>query len=145
MKKSIFALLALICLLFSSCSAGQETVSTDLLQLSAILEKNEYAVTSYSQNDSMLSALQEEMTPNLKGEMKGSLKGYLYAQNPKTGNMDLELFVFEKEQDAKLLLEYMNTRNVFVEGDSECRIDYCVVYMGYVSALELIENTVQNA
>ncbi|MBQ7847017.1 MAG: hypothetical protein IJZ37_00535 [Clostridia bacterium] len=141
MKKSVFALFVLLCLLFSSCSADQTTVSTDLLQLSAILEKNEYAVTSYSQDDSMLSALREEMASNLQGELSGSLEGYLYAQNPETGNMDLELFVFEKEQDAKLLLEYMNTRNVFVEGESECRIDHRVVYMGYLSVLELVEET----
>ena len=141
MKKSILALFALFCLLFSACSGKQETVSSDLLMLSAILEKNEYAVTSYAPNDSMLSALQEEMASNLQGKLRGSLKGYLFAQNSKTGAMDLELFIFEKPQDAKLLFEYMNNKNVFVEGESECRIDHCVVYMGYISALTLIEET----
>ena len=132
-------LLALLC----ACSPTQpQKVSSDVMHLAAVLENAGYVTQYYPEGNATLSALADEMEGSVGKSLKGQIKGYLFVQDGTTGVGAMEVFVFEKPADATLLFEHLKNQDTFVKGESECRIDYTVVYMGYISALEEIEGTI---
>jgi hypothetical protein len=143
MKKLLLLPILCIALLFGGCNdtPRPQSVDTDMLHLAAIMEKEGYVAQYYEEGHSALSAIAEEMQTNTKAPLKGAVKGYLYVQNAQTGACVLEVFVFEETADAKILYDFVNESDRFVENESECRLDATVVYMGYVKDLDLIEGT----
>lgn len=142
-KTTLSLLLALPLLLLCACSPTKpEKVNPDVIHLAAVTENAGYVTQYYSEGSSALSALAEEMEGTLGKSLKGQILGYLFARDGKTGTSTLELFIFEKAADATLLYNHLKDQDTFVEGETECRIDCTVVYMGYISALERVEGTV---
>lgn len=139
------ALLALILSLLLLCACtpqAPEKVSPDVMHLSAVLEKAGYATQYYEEGNATLSALAEEMEGSIGKKLSGQITGYLFVQDTKTGASAMEVFTFQNAKDATLLYNHLKDQDTFVKGESECRIDCTVVYMGYISALEEIEGTV---
>ncbi|MBP3321269.1 MAG: hypothetical protein J6M12_02850 [Clostridia bacterium] len=144
-KKHFFkalSLFLLLSLLFCACeSNAPKKVSTDVIHLSAILSNEGYATQYFEEGNGVLPSLADEMESSTGKALQGEIKGYLFVQNGSTGESVMEVFVFEKPKDAQSLYNHLKDNERFVEGESECRIDYTVVYMGYISALELIEDS----
>lgn len=142
-KTALSLLLVLQTLLLCACSPTKpEKVDPDVIHLAAVMENAGYVTRYYSEGSATLSALVAEMGESVGKTPKGQITGYLFAQDGKTGTSALELFVFEKAEDATLLYNHLKDQDTFVEGETECRIDCTVVYMGYISALETVEGTV---
>ncbi len=141
MKNTFFLTVALLLLTgtLCSCSGG---VSDDVSYLSLTFKEKGYETECYEEQDSMLSALASDMSAAMKDDPpRGALLGYMYAQNSQTGEMVIEVFVFETAADAKRLVNYLKDSDVFVKGTSALRRDGTVVYMGYLDALKIAEST----
>ena len=139
---SLMLLVLTTLLLLCACSpTAPEKVSPDVMHRAAVLEREGYVTQYYEKGNATLSALSEEMAKSVDKDLKGAITGYLFVQDS-TGQSVMEVFTFEKPEDAKLLYNHLKEKDTFVEGESECRIDHTVVYMGYTKDLDKIEGTV---
>ena len=126
-------------LLLCSCTANQEKIETDMNKISARLTAAGYTVQTNDPGSELLSALEDEMNGALDEPAEKALQGYLFAHDQETGELVLELFVFEDAGDARKLFDHLKDNDTFLPGVSEIRIDGKVVYMGYIEALDCAE------
>ncbi len=139
MKRAAGVLLVTVILLsFTGCSTK---VSTDVAYISAVFIGNGYKAVYYEEGNGMLSDLETEMKSAMKKPPQGALTGYMYAEDPETGAMVIEVFVFKKSADADRLTEHLKGNSTFIEGISAIKKSGTVVYMGYLNALEMAEQT----
>lgn len=139
-------LTALLTALLCACDyAGQEKIEDDLSVISRRLTEAGYDVSSHDPGSELLSALEDEMNETLREPAEKALKGYLFARDAETGELALELFVFEDARDAKKLYDHLKDNDSFVNGLSEIRLDGKVVYMGLLPALDRAEKNADAA
>ncbi|MBQ9467918.1 MAG: hypothetical protein IJU52_02810 [Clostridia bacterium] len=140
MRKGCSILLALLCVLFCACGHTEEKrIDSDPDVLTRRLNAAGYTVRSFDAGSALLSALEDEMNETLDEPAEKALKGYLCANDGLTGELALELFVFEDARDAENLFGHLKDNGSFVDGVSEIRLDGKVVYMGLITALDTVE------
>lgn len=141
MKKAGIPGLALFLCAVVFVSCGRK-VTDDMTYLALTFQGKGYTAVHYEESSPMLTALESDMAEAMKEDPpQASLLGYMYAESTETGEMVIEVFVFEKEADAKRLVNHLKDSAAFVQGISDLRRDGKVVYMGLLEALRIAEGT----
>ena len=133
------ALLLLLTVAASFTSCAKSTVSEDVHVLAEALEARGYTCSYYENEHFLLSSIEADMRSEMSDPPQKAPRAFLFAIDA-SGKTALEVYIFENEQDARRLFKHFDGGEQFVPGESAVKRSGKVVCMGYLDALEIVEN-----